>query len=135
LKRPRRVRGAALALTAAVAVLGSGAAPAGPVEVYRTGPRFCPQGRAADAPAITRTEAEAIARGLLPDRFCGPTTFVAGCDAESEFALDGWRVYLHQYRSRPGVQDWGGLTHTYVILDRVGNCLANIPGTEPGAPR
>ena len=41
---------------------------------------------------------------------------------------------LHQYHARGGVKDCGGLTHTYIILDPVGNCLANIPGTESGAP-
>jgi hypothetical protein len=133
LTRPRSARGTAAALVAAAIVPGH--ASAGPVEVFRTGPRYCPQERAADAPAVTQAEAEAIARRLLPDQFCGPTTFVGGCDTETEFALGAWRVYVHQFRARPGVHDWGGLTHTYVILDRVGNCLANIPGTEPGAPR
>jgi len=44
-------------------------------------------------------------------------------------------VYVHQYRKVPNVHDWSALTHSYVILDPVGNCIANIPGTEPGARR
>lgn len=134
--RPARATAARLgALPGALLVALSAAVDAGPVEEYRTGPRFCPQGRSADAAPVTQVEAEAIAQRLLPDGFCGPTAFVSGCDVETEFALGAWRVYIHQFRVRPDVRDWGGLTHTYVILDRVGNCLANIPGTEPGAPR
>jgi hypothetical protein len=105
------------------------------VEVYRDGPRYCPRAVSAQAPRIDAVQAERIARALLPDEFCGPTRWVAGCDVELEQVYDSWRVYVHQYRQRPRSQDWGGLTHTYVILDAVGNCLANIPGTEPGAPR
>jgi hypothetical protein len=108
---------------------------AGPVEVYREGPRFCPHDRPASAPALTESQAIERARGLLPADFCGPTTFVAGCDAQTEFALGSWRVYFHQYQLRDGAHDWGGLAHSYVILDPVGNCYANIPGTEFGAPR
>ena len=52
-----------------------------------------------------------------------------------EFANGSWRIYFHQFKMRDGEPDWGGLTHTYVVLDPVGNCYANIPGTEPGAPR
>ena len=44
-----------------------------------------------------------------------------------------WRVYIRQYRLQGGQRDFGGLDHSYVILDRVGNCLANIPGTPLGA--
>jgi hypothetical protein len=82
------------------------------------------------------SEAQVIARSrtMLPPGFCGPTTFVSGCDAEPEFALGAWRIYFHQYFQRDGRKDYGGLSHTYIILDRVGNCLANIPGTEFGAP-
>jgi hypothetical protein len=36
---------------------------------------------------------------------------------------------------RDARHDPAGLTHTYVILDPVGNCYANIPGTDQGAPR
>ena len=127
-------RGAAGVWLAATFV-GIGAAIAGPVEVYRDGPRYCPRGVSAQAPRIDAAQAERIARVLLPDEFCGPTRWVAGCDVELEQVYDSWRVYVHQYRQRPRSRDWGGVTHTYVILDAVGNCLANIPGTEPGAPR
>ena len=119
---------------AAAAVLAAGIAAAAPVEVYRTGPEFCPQDRAATAAPLTRAEAIDRARSLLPRGFCGPAWFVAGCDVETEFIEGSWRVYLHQYQLRGARHDWGGLTHTYVILDPVGNCLANIPGTEIGAP-
>ena len=75
------------------------------------------------------------ARTLLPGDFCGPTRFVSGCDVLPEYANESWRIYFHQYQLREGQREWGGLTHTYVVLDPVGNCYANIPGTEPGAPR
>jgi len=110
-------------------------AAAGPVEVYREGPRFCPRDRPAAAPAHDEQQTIARARALLPEDFCGPTTFVSGCDVLTEQSLGAWRVYFHQYKLRDGRKDWGGLTHTYVILDRVGNCYANIPGTEFGATR
>jgi hypothetical protein len=112
------------------------AAPAlcGPVEVYREG-EFCPRDRPATAPPMTEAQAIERARSLLPERFCGPTLFVSGCDYLTEFTYETWRVYAHQYKDRDGRHDWGGLTHTYVILDRVGNCHANIVGTEMGAPR
>ena len=120
-----------------VAVLGlaAGAAFAGPVETVRTGPRYCPGDLPAGAPRIDAVEAERIARRLLPDGFCGPTRWVGGCDVEFEFLHESWRIYVHQYRRTPRANDWGGLTHTYVFLDAVGNCLANVPGTEPGALR
>jgi hypothetical protein len=108
---------------------------AGPVEVYREGPRYCPRDRPVDAPAITQEQAIARARTLLPDGFCGPSFFVSGCDVLPEFALGSWRIYFHQYKQVGATRDPGGLTHTYVILDPVGNCQANIPGTEVGAPR
>ena len=110
-------------------------AAAGPVEVYREGPQFCPRDRPATAPALDEQQTIARARALLPADFCGPTAFVSGCDVLTEQALGAWRIYFHQYRLRDGRKDWGGLTHTYVILDRVGNCYANIPGTEFGATR
>ena len=118
-----------------VAIAASWTACAGPVEVYREGPQFCPADRPADGGVLTQEQAIVRARSLLPADFCGPTLFVSGCDAIPEFALGTWRIYLHQYKLRAGVKDFGGLSHTYVILDRVGNCLANIPGTEVGAPR
>jgi hypothetical protein len=102
---------------------------AGPVEVYREGPTYCPRDRPPDAPPVSEREAIERARTLLPKDFCGPTLFVSGCDFESEFALSAWRIYVHQYRQRGTTKDRGGLDHTYVILDRVGNCIANIPGT------
>ena len=108
---------------------------AGPVEVYREGARYCPHDRASDAAPISEAQAIERARGLLPDEYCGPTAFVSGCDVVPEYALGAWRIYFHQYRLRDAQRDWGGLTHTYVVLDPVGNCYANIPGTEQGAAR
>ena len=123
-------RHAALLLVVAVSP-----ALAGPIEVYREGPHFCPHDRATDAVAMTQAQAVARARDLLPRDFCGPTVFVSGCDVIPEYAIGSWRIYFHQYRLHGAERDWGGLTHTYVVLDRVGNCYANIPGTEQGAPR
>ena len=127
----RRLTGAdaAAALTVALPLA------AGPVEVYREGPRFCPHDRPATAAPLTEAQAIERARTLLPSDFCGPTSYVSGCDVIPEYALSSWRIYFHQYKLRGGVHDPGGLTHTYVILDPVGNCYANIPGTELGAPR
>ena len=121
----------ALVLTYLVA----GPALSGPVEVYREGDRYCPRSLPASAPRIDVAQAERIALRLVPDGFCGPTASIGGCDLVTENWYDSWRVYVHQYRRTPNVQDWSALTHTYVILDPVGNCIANIPGTEPGAPR
>lgn len=87
------------------------------------------------APRIDVARAERIALALVPDGFCGPTPSIGGCDLVTENWYDSWRVYVHQYRKVPRVHDWAALTHSYVILDPVGNCIANIPGTEPGAPR
>jgi hypothetical protein len=111
------------------------AALAGPVEVYREGARFCPRDRAANGVRLSQSEAIERARTMLPSDFCGPSLWVTGCDVIPEFALESWRIYFHQYRLHDMHHDWGGLTHTYVVLDQVGNCHANIPGTEPGAPR
>ena len=124
-------RGCGVAVAAALA---AAAAAAAPVDVYRTGPQFCPRDRAAGAPPMSRAQAIQRARALLPPEFCGPARFVAGCDADTEFLDGAWRVYVHQFQLRSGRHDWSGLTHSYVILDAVGNCLANIPGTELGAP-
>jgi len=110
----------------------AGAAIAGPVDVYREGPEFCPRDRAADAPILTRAGAIDRARTLLPRGFCALSRFVAGCDAESEFLEGTWRIYLHQYQLRGYRHEQRGLAHSYVILDAVGNCIANIPGTELG---
>jgi hypothetical protein len=105
---------------------------AGPVESYREGPQYCPRDRPASAPVLTEQQVGARAIALVPD-FCGTSYFVTGCDAEPEFVRGDWRVYLHQYNLRGGQRDRDGLDHTYVILDPVGNCLANIPGTPLGA--
>ena len=123
-------------LTIGAAALLSGApALSGPVEVYREGARYCPRGLPPTAPRIDVAQAERIAIKLVPDGFCGPTSSVGGCDLVTENWYDSWRVYVHQYRQRPNAHDWAALTHTYVILDPVGNCIANLPGTEPGATR
>lgn len=124
------MRGAAVALVAFAATL----AHAGPVEVYREGPQLCPRNIPVTAPVLTEVQAIERARPMLPAGFCGPGLFITGCDAEPEFALGAWRIYFHQYRERAGARDRGGLAHTYIILDSVGNCMANIPGTEFGAP-
>jgi hypothetical protein len=118
-----------------MALVAASAALAGPVEIYREGERFCPRDRLSNATRLTEREAIERARALLPAQFCGPTAFVSGCDVAPEYALGAWRIYFHQYRLHDARRDWGGLTHTYVILDAVGNCYANIPGTEQGAPR
>ena len=106
---------------------------AGPVDVYRTGPDYCPHDRAMASPTLTEAQAIERARALLPREFCGPDAFVTGCDAEPEQAYGAWRIFVHQYKLVGSRKERGGLTHSYVILDRVGNCLANIPGTELGA--
>ena len=106
---------------------------AGPVESYRTGPEYCPHDRLPTANALSEAQVIERARMLLPHEFCGPNGFVSGCDADSEWANGAWRVFVQQYKRSGNHKDVGGLTHSYVILDRVGNCLANIPGTELGA--
>ena len=108
---------------------------AGPVENYREGPQLCPRDVPKTARSLTAVQAIERARTMLPADFCAPAMFVTGCDAEPEFALGAWRIYFHQYTDRSGSKNRGGLAHTYIILDPVGNCIANIPGTEPGAPR
>lgn len=134
-----RLRGRRRALRCAIAVAAvapiAPIAHAGPIEVYREGPRFCPRDRTAGAASISEAQATERARALLPDDYCGTTTFVSGCDVIAEYALGSWRIYFHQYQLRGGRHDWSGLTHSYVVLDRVGNCDANIPGTEQGATR
>ena len=130
----RRLRGSARRATVAFALL-SATVQAGPVEVLREGERYCPRDREPNAAALTEAQVIERARTLLPAEFCGPTAFVSGCDVLPEFATGSWRIYFHQFHLRDGRRDWSGLTHTYVVLDRVGNCYANIPGTEQGAPR
>ena len=58
---------------------------------------------------------------------------MSGCTFDVENEYDSWRVYAHQYKDVAGRKEKGGLAHTYLILDAVGNCLAQIPGTEFGA--
>jgi hypothetical protein len=125
------VRRPAVALVAFAATLAA----AGPVEVYREGPVLCPRDVVRTSAILSEGQAIARGRTMLPEGFCGPSLFVTGCDAEPEFELGAWRIYFHQYHERGGRKDRGGLSHTYIILDPVGNCVANIPGTEPGAPR
>ena len=111
----------------------SAGALAGPVDVYLTGPRYCPQDVPKSAPRIGEAQAIERTKKMLPDDFCGPTLFVSGCTYDVENEYDTWRVYAHQYKDVAGRKDKGGLKHTYLILDAVGNCLAHIPGTEFGA--
>ena len=106
---------------------------AAPVELYREGAEFCPRDRPPTAPPLSQAAAIERARGLLPKGFCALSRFVAGCDADTEFIEGTWRIFLQQYQLRGYRHDPRGLGHTYVILDAVGNCLANIPGTEQGS--
>ena len=127
--------GSDFSLTMFVALLVASPALSGPVEVYREGDRYCPRNLPPTAPRIDGARAERIALGLVPDAFCGPSSSIGGCDLVTENFYDSWRIYVHQYRRIPNAHDWSALTHSYVILDPVGNCIANIPGTEPGARR
>jgi hypothetical protein len=120
-------------LTAFVAACVSASVLAGPVDVYLYGPRYCPQDVAKGAPRISEAQAIERTKKMLPDGFCGPSLFVSGCTFDVENEYDSWRVYAHQYKDVGGRRDKGGLKHTYLILDAVGNCLAHIPGTEFGA--
>lgn len=113
---------------AAAAFLLASAALAGPVLVYREG-ADCPRDRPATAPRITAAQAIERASTLLPNDFCGPTWYVSGCDFDPEWAFDTWRVYAQQYTLARGEKEYRGRDHSYVVLDAVGNCLANIPGT------
>jgi len=119
-------------LGGAVSLAISAAVFAGPVDVYRTGTEYCPHDRAKSAPALSETQAIERARTLLPPDFCGPNVFVSACETDLEWANGAWQVFFQQYKQSGNRKDPGGLTHSYVILDRVGNCLANIPGTELG---
>ena len=74
------------------------------------------------------TDLDDVLRGLGANYL-----FVTGCTYDVENEYDSWRVYVHQYRDIAGRKEKGGLQHTYLILDAVGNCLAHIPGTEFGA--
>ena len=122
------LRAAALGLT-----MGCAAVAAGPVDLYLQASEFCPHERRADAPRISPGDVPARARTMLQRDYCGPTMFVSGCTFDVENEYDSWRVYVHQYKDRGGRPDKGGLLHTYIILDAVGNCLAHMPGTDFGA--
>jgi len=115
-------------LVAIAAVLVVRAAFAGPVLVYRQD-GWCPHDRPADAPRISAEQAIERARALLPKEFCGPDWYVDGCDYDPERAFDSWRVYARQYKLVGGRKEFAGRDHSYIVLDAVGNCLANIPGT------
>jgi hypothetical protein len=120
-------------LAGLIAVCFSASVLAGPVDLYRYGPKFCPQDVPKNAPRISEAQAIERTKKMLPDDFCGPSYFVSGCTFDVENEYDSWRVYAHQYKDVAGRRDKGGLKHTYLILDAVGNCLAHIPGTEFGA--
>ncbi len=120
-------------IAALVTTIGWTAVHAGPVDRYLQGAEFCPRDRRADAPRIPAAAVPVRARTMLPRDYCGPSMFVSGCTFDVENEYDSWRVYIHQYKDRGGRQDKGGLLHTYIILDAVGNCLAHMPGTEFGA--
>ncbi len=115
-------------LLAACTSLLAAAALAGPVLVYREG-AHCPHDRPANAPHLTAAEAIERAKALLPKDFCGPTWYVSGCEFDPEWAFDTWRVFARQYQLVGGEKEFRGRDHSYVVLDVVGNCLANIPGT------
>lgn len=112
----------------AAALLWVSPALAGPVLVYREG-AACPHERPPTAPRITAAQAIERAKTLLPAGFCAPTWHVSGCEFDPEWALDTWRVFAQQYKEVDGVKETRGRDHTYVVLDAVGNCIANIPGT------
>ena len=118
-------RGLAIAALTAVA----NAALGGPVLVYREGPAYCPKDRPATAPRITAAEASERASTLMPREFCRQEGWVDGCDYDPEFALDSWRVYVRQWKRIDGRKQYEPREHSFVVLDPVGNCLANIPGT------
>ena len=102
---------------------------AGPVEVYREGDAYCPRDRGPGHPRISAAQAVERAKALLPKEFCAPGWYVDGCEYDAEEAFDTWRVYAHQYKRIDGRNETKGRNHSYVVLDAVGNCLANIPGT------
>jgi hypothetical protein len=116
------------AFTLALAAAAS-AALAGPVLVYREGAQFCPKDRPATAPRITEEQAAERAKALMPKDFCGPNWWVDGCDYDPEFAFESWRVYVRQWKRVDGQKQYEPRDHSYIVLDPVGNCLANMPGT------
>ncbi len=111
---------------ALVACLPATTALAGPVLVYRD---LCPKDRPPGSPRITPEQAVEIAKTLLPKDFCGPNWWVSGCTYDPEHAFDTWRVFAQQYTLTNGEQDIRGRDHSYIVLDAIGNCIANIPGT------
>ena len=115
-------------LATGLAIMAADAAFAGPVLVYRYGD-FCPHDRDPAGPRITAEQAIERAKKLLPKGFCGPDWWVDGCVYDPEWAFDTWRVFSQQYKLIDGREEIQGRDHTYVILDAVGNCIANIPGT------
>jgi len=106
-------------------ILAAAAATAGPVETYRLGPEFCPHDRPATAAVLSEAQIVERSLRLLPADFCS-NIFSAGCDADRRIDVRRWRVFVRQYRVGLGRHDYAGLDHSYVILDAVGNCLANI---------
>jgi len=124
----RRLAHAQWLLVGVTTLLAARAALAGPVLVYRQDD-WCPHDRPVSAPRITAEQAIERAKSLLPKEFCGPNWYVDGCDYDPEPAFDSWRVYAHQYKLVDGRKEFAGREHSYVVLDAVGNCLANIPGT------
>jgi len=126
------VRGGAIWL-GAISIAVAAVAEAGPVDLYLDGPQLCPRSLPANAPRINADQAATRTRGMVPPGFCGPNVFVSGCTFDVENEYDSWRVYVHQYKDRGGRMDPGGLEHTYLILDAVGNCIAHVPGTPFGA--
>ena len=122
------LRGARLFFAAGLIVFVSTAL-AGPVLVYREGNGFCPKDRGSSAPRLTAQQAVERATTLLPKDFCGPNWWVDGCEFDPEQAFDTWRVFAQQYKRIDGRRETQGRDHSYVVLDAVGNCLANIPGT------
>jgi hypothetical protein len=120
-------------LVVAIVTCFAFAASAGPVDVYLDGPQFCPHDRPLTMSRISEAQAIARTRTMLPKYYCGPTMFVTGCTFDAENEYDSWRIYVRQYRDIAGRKEMGGLDHTYLVLDAVGNCLAHIPGTRLGA--
>jgi hypothetical protein len=121
--KPRRGRALAAAM-----LFAASSAVAGPVLVVRGG-AYCPHDRPPTAQRITAEQASDRARALLPADFCGPSWYVSGCVFEPEWALESWRVFVRQYKLENGKKEFLGRDHSYVVLDPVGNCVANIPGT------
>ena len=85
------------------------------------------------APPISRpTRIDAAierAQALLPKDFCARSWYIDGCEFDPEPAFDTWRVFAQQYKLIDGRKETRGRDHSYVVLDAVGNCMANIPGT------